>query len=231
MNYQISDNSFIATVSIFESFQNSCPDKENVNLNASELGMIINQVFPSAVRTQKRVNGKRVWHYPLSRVGKIVDIKSDRIEWENLGNLTLDFGWHLSNRNDNFVEWIKIPSQDLCNGNRVLKEVKIFKDWTFVVRVNNRAIEKETICIQEMGPSRKMIIYLFRVLDDFDICKGFPVDTKIITRDIKGNVNGITEQWHIPANGNGAVEEGDRFVLFHRSTACNGLHQANYKRS
>jgi hypothetical protein len=194
MNYQISDNLFIATVSIFESFQNSCTDKEIVNLTASVLGIIINQLFPSAVRTQNRVNGKRVWHYSLARVGKIVDIESNRIKWENLGNLTLDFGWHLSNRNDNFVEWIKIPSQDLCNSNRVLKEVKIFKDWTFVVRVNNCAIKK------------KIISYLFCVLDEFAICKGFSVDSKIITRDIKENVNGITEQWHIPANGSGAVE-------------------------
>ncbi|CAB4029236.1 Hypothetical predicted protein, partial [Paramuricea clavata] len=82
-----------------------------------------------------------------------------------------------------------------------------------------------------MGPSRKIISFLFRVLDEFTICKGFPVDSKFIIRDIKENVNGITEQWRIPANDNGAVEEGHRSVLFHRSTGCNGLHQANYKRS
>lgn len=223
MNYQLSSDSFVTTMSIFESFQNSFPDKENVNLNVRELGIIINQVFPSAVRTQKRVDGKRIWHYPFLRISGTYE--TDLINWENLGNFKLQSGWHLSDNNNNFVEWIKIPSQDLCNGNRVIKEIKIFKDWTLVVRVNNRDIKKETLGLQKMEPSREMISYLFRVLDEFVLCKGFPVDSKIITRDTKGNVTGETEEWHSPA------DVSTKSVLFHRSTSCSVLHQANYKRS
>ncbi len=51
MNYQISATCFLPTMSILESFKKSCPDKENVNLNGSELGIIISEVFPSATRT------------------------------------------------------------------------------------------------------------------------------------------------------------------------------------
>ena len=47
----------------------------------------------------------------------------------------------------------KVQSQDLCEGSRVLTEVKIFKDWTFVVHVNSRKVAKETVGVFELGAS------------------------------------------------------------------------------
>ena len=43
--------------------------------------------------------------------------------------------------------------RDLCEGNRVLSEVKIFQDWRFVVHMST----------------------VFDVLRRFRLCKGFPV--------------------------------------------------------
>ncbi len=141
---------------------------------------------------------------------------SDIIDWENLESFTSERGWHLLKKNDSFLEWIKIPSQDLCNGQIVVQEIKIFKGWTFVVRVNNRIIRKETLVIKEIGPSMKCISYLFQVVDRLALCKGFPMASKVITRDNKGNVTGVTEEWH---------NDKDGVALFHRSVACGVVNQ------
>ena len=39
-------------------------------------------------------------------------------------SITLNFAKHLNNNNNKIFYWIKIPSQDLCDGNRVVKEIQ-----------------------------------------------------------------------------------------------------------
>ena len=90
--------------------------------------MILKEAFPQASRVQQRVNGGRVWQYPLSKTSRL---EEDCVKWEDLPAITKEFNWLLSSSSDDFFVWIKVQSQDLCEGNRVLTEVKIFKDWTF----------------------------------------------------------------------------------------------------
>ena len=45
---------------------------------------------------------------------------------------------------------VKVQSQEICEGNRVLKEQKIFNDWTLAVHVNSRKVAKETVGIFEL---------------------------------------------------------------------------------
>ena len=104
--------------------------------------MVLKDAFPQASRVQRRVNGGRVWQYPLSKTSRL---EKDRVKWEDLPAFIKEFDWLLSSSNDDFFEWIKVLSEDLCEGNRVLTEVKIFKDWTFVVHVNSRKVAQETV--------------------------------------------------------------------------------------
>ena len=100
---------------------------------------------------------------------------------------TKEFDWLLSSSSDNFSEWIKVQSQDLCEGNRVLIEVKILQDWTFDVHVNSRKVAKETIGVFELGASKKVVCYLFNVLGRFCLCKGFQIAAKRTAKDARGN--------------------------------------------
>lgn len=94
-----------------------------------------------------------------------------------------------------FFEWVKVRTQEVCEGNRIVQEIKIFKDWSFTVFVNNRKISKETLGNPELASSRKMTKYLFDVVTNFKMCKGFEVPCKKTAKDIKGNVTATTEEW------------------------------------
>ena len=45
--------------------------------------------------------------------------------------------------------------RDLCEGNRVLIEVKIFQDWTFVVRFNSLPCLKQVLLERRLPSSLK----------------------------------------------------------------------------
>ena len=85
-------------------------------------------------------------------------MEEDCVKWEDLPAVTKEFDWLLSRSSDDFFEWIKVQSQDLCEGNRVLIEVKISKDWTFVVLVNSRKVAKETVGVFQLGASKKAVV-------------------------------------------------------------------------
>ena len=86
--------------------------------------------------------------------------------------------------------------EDLCEGNRVLIEAKIFQDWTFVVRVNGLRCLKRVSLVQ---------------------IKGFPVVTKRTSKDARGNTVGTTEECR--------SRDGITVALYLRSTQCHVLLQ------
>lgn len=120
------------------------------------------------------------------------------------------------------MEWVKIRSQDVCEGNRLLQEIKIFRDWTFTVFVNNRQICKDTLGNPAIESSKKMLTYLFNVVANYNLCKGFQVPFKKTAKDLKGKTTAITEEWC--SRDDGTVS------LYLRSVECRVL-VSNYKRS
>ena len=68
-------------------------EKQNFDLNAKEMGMILSDVFPEATRVQRRENGNRMWKYPLSKKSQLDE---DALKWEDLPHFTKEFGWLLS---------------------------------------------------------------------------------------------------------------------------------------
>ena len=212
MNYQIDDRNFTSLQGILEDYLKNCPEKENFQLQVIELGRILREVFPEANRVQRRVNGCRTWQYPLSKKS---NLEIDTVKWEDLPTFTKEFGWLLSSSSDNFFEWVKVQSQEICEGNRVLKELKIFNDWTFAVHVNSRKVAKETVGIFELGASKKLVSYLFDVLSKYRLCKGFPVPSKRTAKDTTGMTVGTTEEW--------CSRDGGTVVLHLRSTQCHVL--------
>lgn len=187
-----------------------------------ELGKILAEVFPNLSRVQKRINGERTWVYKLSKINTHDQPTDDSIHWENLPDLTAEFGWLLTNRADDHFEWVKMKSQDLCDGQRIIYELTIYKDWTYTVKVNHREIAKETLGILALSSSKRIVRSLFHVISASRECKGFPVPTNKVAKDIKGNTIGKTEEWR---------NQSDCSVVLNlRSITCRVLIQNNYSR-
>jgi len=68
-------------------------EKQNFDLNAKEMGMILSEVFPEETRVQRRENGNRMWKYRLSKKSQLDE---DALKWEDLPHFTKEFGWLLS---------------------------------------------------------------------------------------------------------------------------------------
>ena len=237
-NYSLTKESSIPSTVVFVDFMNNFSNKENVPRTDFEVGRILREVFPDLRRVQKRVNGIQTWHYTLSKVENLqensplpssstlqsVSETTDTIEWAKLPNIiSSEFGWQLTSATDDYYEWIKLGSQDLCDGARVLYEVKIFKEWNFNVHVNNRMISKETLGLVDLKPSRGMINYLFDVLNKYFLCRGFQVPSKRNSKDASGNTTGKTEEW--------CSREDGTVVLQHRSVKCLVLLPNDFKRT
>ena len=138
--YKISEDSFLPGKVIFDDYVNNCPEKESYLPREIEVGRILKEVFPEIRTVQQRVKGLRTLTYTLSKIQTVERNKNtcsipttesssqvtDEITWEKLPNSISEFGWQLICTTDDFHEWIKLGSQDLCDGNRVLHEVKIF---------------------------------------------------------------------------------------------------------
>lgn len=67
MNYRREEQNFISVQEILDDYVNNSSEKENFPLQVKELGIILKEAFPQASRVQRRVNGGRVWQYPLSK--------------------------------------------------------------------------------------------------------------------------------------------------------------------
>ena len=122
MNYIRDYQSFTLMKAILEDYKNNYLEKENIDLPASEMGVILKEVSPDATRVQRRVNGCRSWLYSVVKLNLNDPQQShsaDVIRWEDLPKLTAELGWQVSDQTDHYFEWMKIQSQDVCNGNRV----------------------------------------------------------------------------------------------------------------
>ena len=66
-------------------------------------------------------NGCRSWLYPVVKSNSNDPQQShsaDVIRWEDLPKFTAELGWQLLDQTDQYFEWMKNQSQDICNGNR-----------------------------------------------------------------------------------------------------------------
>lgn len=220
-NYERDDQSFTTISDILSEYNAKCPEKENFALQVCELGIILKEVFPGVNRVQRRVNGSRMWQYPLAKTTQ-TSTSSDAINWHDLPSLVEGLGWQMTSSCGEFMEWVKIRTQEVCEGNRLLQEIKIFKDWSFTVFVNNRKLSKETLGNPEITSSRKMTKYLFDVVSKFKLCKGLQVSFKKTAKDLKGKVTATTEEW--------GSREDDNVELRLRSVDCRVLVN-DYNRS
>ena len=78
MNYRRDEQNFISVQEILDDYVNNSSEKENFPLQVKELGIILKEAFPQASRVQRRVNGGRVWQYPLSKTSRL---EEDRVKF------------------------------------------------------------------------------------------------------------------------------------------------------
>ena len=220
MNYRADSDSLLTATSLLEEFQSTCTEKENILLTPTELGFVMKELFPHVKRVQRRVNGVRMWHYTISKIDQTSEVS---LVWEDLPKFVSDLVWNLSARETNFFEWTRCHPQYSCNSRRIVYEVVIYRDRAFTVKVDGNKVSEETLGISNLGSSKRKILCLFRVLSELSLCKGFPVFSKIIPKDTKGNTIGRTEEW---------FNRVDNSVFQTvRSLSCRILLQNDYKRS
>ena len=91
------------------------------------IGRAVKHIFPSVVHKKKRVNGKSVWIYEgLQKITRTInDTYKDK---ENTKSIALKFGWSptADSESQNCSEFVLLECQETCNGQRVMKELKIF---------------------------------------------------------------------------------------------------------
>lgn len=124
---------------------------------------------------------------------------------------------------EEFYEWIKLHTQALCDGVRVLSEVKIFKSWNFTVHVHKKEINKDDLGIYDQMASGRLISHLFNLLNMSTLCKGYLVPSKKTTKDLRGEIKGRTEEWR--SRESGTVE------LNHHRFYCRIILPSDFKSS
>nr|XP_039264845.1 uncharacterized protein LOC120340607 [Styela clava] len=113
------------------------------------------------------------------------------ITWNSLQNFAAQrYGWlkssstSCSNRRNNeidggrsakFVEWFLFSGQWLVNGQRALREIKIYDDWTVVIHALGRRVYPNDLGgITDLEKTSSSLSKVFRVLAEAKMCMGFP---------------------------------------------------------
>ncbi|XP_070552284.1 uncharacterized protein [Ptychodera flava] len=201
---------------------------------AAQKGAIVRQLFPSVRRSRMYINGKRCHVYvnldrgPGDKLLKYPDqfVWSDLLKLDTRGSGWIPRGRQNSNNSDSSgkpldesqlspcFEWLLFEHGKLCNQQKVIRELRIYEDFTWTLRISGR---KATQCFglpTVLSGASDEIYTLFLVAAAAKLCPGFDVLTRRDTRSLKGEVIGRAEDW---------VQHEDETVstsLVHRSVAC-----------
>ena len=90
------------------------------------------------------------------------------------------------------MEWVNVTN-DVCNTERVMKELKIDRELSFKLRVKSEEVNIGQD-VRNAVPYKHYFDNLFSFLLNAPLCKGFKVDVDKKTTNRDGTVVGITEE-------------------------------------
>ena len=202
---------------IREKYMNVCPDKENI-LTEEEFGRLLRKVYGTAIKRKRRTTTnnltkqkKRTWVYLNIAASGTSDESNYR---PNLEQYTPPQAWMPGIHTQHYVEWL-LCTEYLEDQQRVFKQVRIFKDFSFEVAVNRQKVPNESFGFEKLQTQQDLDSF-FQLVFIASPCGGFPVMTPKCSRNMKGEMVGKSVSW-------ASVKDKNMNELRHRSLNCHGL--------
>ena len=221
--------------SVSEMYRKEFPDSEN-ELFKAEIGKQIKIVFPQAEKYRTKLEGKdkREWTYKgisvMTRTNSDITTAFDFNDfWTKIRSLFAKvLNWTLesnidsgttSNLNDpQSYTWFSVIDNDKLDGNRIVRELTIFKDLSYTFTICGRKVNQYMVpvCLNSSSPDfNRLFKSLFEFCGTVRICKGFEVETDAPTYNQKAEITGTAERWQY-RNEFGDFNDQRR----HRSLSC-----------
>ena len=121
--------------------------------------------------------------------------------------------WTVNKKLDNAIQWMIIPTDDLCNGKRMVRELCLCNDLSFYFLVMGKKVFKWNINEQEL--TKEFLDNVFEFCAMVPLCKGFEVEIEALAKDKQGYVICVTGQWEIVDQLGTKTQS-----LRHRSVKC-----------
>lgn len=185
-----------------------------------EFGRAIKWTFPYTNKERKNINTanarKRVFIY--SNIAR-TNTHSELL-WGDIFNAytppkpeKVHMSWTVSKKLvDNVIQWMIISSDDLCDGKRMVRELRINKDLLLTFLVMGKEVFTLT---NDNGMTKAFLDNVFDFCAVVLLCKGFEVVVQGSVKNKDGVTTGETEQWEMCDN-HGARSQ----LLRHRAINC-----------
>lgn len=122
------------------------------------------------------------------------------------------FDFHRGRETEEYIEFINSSSADRCNGQRVLREVRINKEFDVLAMIAGKTITFDDLP-RKINNEFDLDNVMF-IISASDVCRGFSVLSQRPSKNNKGEITGVCEEWS---------SETSEYELRHRSTKCEGL--------
>lgn len=199
---------------LLQSYQKATPDKENC-LAHYELCRIVRKIFKKIdVKKIRTAEGRKKVYVNLASGDRFRQSPlRESISWETLLSYEPKFDFHRGRETAEYLEFTNSNSIDRCNGQRVIREIRINKEFEVLAIVAGKTVTFDYLPRQINNESDlDNVMFLISVSD---ICRGFPVSSRRPSKNNKGEVTGVCEEW------SSEVRKTDE--LRHRTTNCEGV--------
>ena len=198
---------------LLQSYQKATPDKENC-LAHYELCRILRKMFKKIdVKKIRTTEGRKKVYVNLASAERVKQSSlKESISWETLLAYEPKFDFHRGRETEEYLEFTNSKSMDRCNGQRVIHEVRIDKEFKIHALVAGKTVTFDDLP-REIKNEFDLDNALF-IISASDICRGFPVSSRRPSKNNKGEVTGVCEEWSSESCNN---------ELRHRAINCGGL--------
>ncbi|XP_070573886.1 uncharacterized protein [Ptychodera flava] len=115
------------------------------------------------------------------------------------------------------AEWLFIDDNISYGSQRVIRELKVYEDWTWSLHILNRKVSQWNGIPTILSGDKYELLSLFMIAAKSKVCPGFEVCSRRETRSTQGDVIGRTET--LLKN----INNTEVSSLIHRSTGCQML--------
>lgn len=198
---------------LLSAYRKTTPDKENC-LAHFELCRIIRKNFKKIdVKKTKTKEGRKKVYVNLASAERYNQPSlREQISWEALLAYEPKFDFHRGRETEEYLEFTNSSSSDRCNGQRVLREVRITKEFEVLAIVAGKSVTCHDLP-RRINNEFDLDNVMF-IISASDVCRGFSVLSRRPSKNNKGETTGVCEEWS---------NEACEYELRHRATKCEGL--------
>lgn len=193
----------------------SLEDIVTFDIPQNELGRALQWAFPYVKRERKGKTRCCVY----SNIG-LITRNSSQMSWEEVLNAytppkpdKCTMSWTVFKKSDDeFIQWMIVTSEDLCDGKLLVRELRINKDFSLKFLI----MGKEVFSLNDdQEITKEYLDNVFEFCAVVSQCKGFEVKIDGPVKNKQGAVIGVTEQWQINDDNGEKIP-----TLRHRAVDC-----------